>query len=404
MSDEGSFLKDEWGPWISREVQCNDPITSEVITQEVLRSDPAGVDLLSSYPSIEDFPGMEEWLDLDKWKGNQVFAHMNKWDFHKNSKQARDSWENLHAWHLAHRDPNEDVELGDPISLNYASLLTSPMSWSKMWEIIFRDVEAGNSSTGRRERDEDASSSSNAKPKMKPNFLHPRSKQVDREALSKSTNMVELNRVTNPLYTEKDQRVALVKDPSHAEAYIQQNVDTPGALFLIRLKHCEGEFAVGLGRRTFDEAVDDAENGVYQIEWFERKNKKENNWGIQPGFRLAISGYHNRKPIFMKSTESIKDFMLLVVQVTKRSKGSDHPVLSQDTMQALRATMLKESKSKSDVHSQSDEVEEQSSSDEGFYAAITSDNEDEAESECEEEEVEEWKRVVSQPSKRKCKV
>ena len=37
-----------------------------------------------------------------------------------------------------------------------------------------------------------------------------------------------------------------------ATTYLQQNRSQKGALFFIRLKHTEGELAVGLGRRDFD--------------------------------------------------------------------------------------------------------------------------------------------------------
>ena len=51
LSDEGSFEKDEWGPWQEKLVDVEDSLTGEWKQQCVLRSDPAGVDLMRSYPA-----------------------------------------------------------------------------------------------------------------------------------------------------------------------------------------------------------------------------------------------------------------------------------------------------------------------------------------------------------------
>lgn len=336
LSDEDTFYRDEWGPWIDKEVPRNDDVTGEVIMETVQRSDPLGVDLISSYPNIEEFPGLEEWLDLESWKAEQVFHHLKRWEFFSNGETAKASWAELHTWHTAHQSSN-DIALGEPLSLpSGASFSTTPMPWSDMWSIILRDVD-------NESEESSIPFTQTSKDKRKGGgqpFLDPLSKRVDREALSTSRSAVELNRVTNPNYTEKQQRVAIAGDKKSGLAYVSDHINTEGSLFLIQLKHQEGEFAVGLGRRTFNKDVDVTEESKFEIEWFERKNKSKHCWGKQPAFRRAVHGYaSNRKKIYSKSVESIDDFIQLAVKTTKATIGSDEPVLSQDTMDALRAKM-----------------------------------------------------------------
>lgn len=401
LSDEATFERDEWGPWIQTEVRCNDTATGELITKTVFRSDPDGVELVSSYPDINDDPGMEAWLDLESWKANKVFYHLDRWKFHQNGDASRSSWRALNAWHESHQDSNLDIELGEPISLPSASLATSPMSWVKMWEIILKGVKCGDDSGLTKDKASlsPASGSVNAKSKD-PRFLHPREK-LDREALCKAKSVVELNRVRHPKYTEADQRVAVAKDACYGGEYLRDNINEPGALFLIQLTHHEGEFAVGLGRRTFNDKADLPKDSKYEIEWFERKNKKEHSWGKQPGFRLAICGYQNNqrgKPIYTKSIESMDDFLSIAVQVTKKSKKSSEPVLSQDTMQALRATVIQK-KDHDDSEKDDDEDEDDEEGDEDDDDAAISKYDDSSVS----SESRSFRRSSFHPSKRRSK-
>ena len=110
-------------------------------------------------------------------------------------------------------------------------------------------------------------------------------------------------------------------------------------LFLtIGLKHAEGELAAGLGRRTFDAQYDDDSAEKYDIAWFERKNKRVDEWGKQPGFRLTVANYDSRRrPIPQTSVESFSDFIPIAVQTTPATAGSNEPSLSQDCLAALRA-------------------------------------------------------------------
>lgn len=387
LADESSFECDEWGPWIEKEVNVNDQITGQIVTRKVLRSDPMGVALIRSYPDVKDFPGLEDWIDMDMWKGERVFEHLQKWKFHRDAAAAKASWDSLHGWHMCHQDPNVDVDLGEPMRFGTATLSTTPMPWSKMWEIILDTADAQTQS------DVNIACGNRMVAERPRPFLHPRSKErLDREALSKSTNVVEKNIITNPNYTDKQQRAAIAKDPGNGVSYLHDNLDVPGALFLIKLNHKEGEFPVGLGRRTFDPEMDCLSESKYHIHWFERKNKKRFSWGDTPCFVLAKSGYDKktRKAIYyVTSVESFKDFIPLAIQVTKASLV-DEPRLTLDTVDAIRSMFAADK----------EEAEEDEEEDE----------EQDAEEEVEEEPVSESDsesegsfRFISQPSKRKRK-
>lgn len=194
------------------------------------------------------------------------------------------------------------------------------------------------------EAGDDKGGEQSAKPtKTTDEFLDPTSKTVDREKLSSSVNIVELNRVTSSRYTKKSQRVSLLNEKGRGGSYICKNINKPGALFFIKLAHYEGELRVGLARRTFDSEKDKPELESYAVEWFERKNKREASWGKKPGFRQAIVGYDpKRKPIISTSIEALEDFLPIEVQVNKGKANvanENEPSLSQDCMDSLRMHM-----------------------------------------------------------------
>lgn len=360
LSDEASFEKDEWGPWVETCVEMNDPETGAVHMKTVLRTDPKGIDIVRSFPSIDDDPGLEDWLDTSSWKFKKVFADLRKWRFYNDEKEAlhiRDEWDMLKDWHISH-PLAEDVIIGGPLSLREdTEVSTSPMSWKQMWDIIIKGTvqfdgkEAGEAST----------SASNSVPndESRDHFLDPTSKRVDREKLASSMNVVELNRVTGTNYTKKSQRVSLLTDKGRGASYVSKNINKSGALFFIKLAHYEGEFRVGLARRTFDADKDDEKSHKYAIEWFERKSKKESSWGKKPGFRLAIVDYDSRrKPIISSSVESLDDFLPIEVVLTKGSKVENEPTVNQDCMDALRSYMNMIRSSSSDEEDCSEEEEE----------------------------------------------
>ena len=305
VSDEATFAKDEWGPWEERSISRNNPETGALEMVTVLRSDPAGVQLMASYPEIGDFPGVEEWMDEDKWHFYKVFDGMSKWSFKGgDGTSAKTFWDGMKCWHTSHKDA-KSWTIGEPLQLGEGvSLSTTPtLSWSEMWAII--DLTASPLSSSA------TSSSNSSSMTTAPSFLDPL-KPLDRDALQSSTDPAELNRVTHPGYTKAEQRAKRVASSTLGESYISENIDKEHALFFIKLGHKEGELAVGIGRRTFNSTADEPEKGSYEIEWFERKSK-QHSWGRQPGFKPTRP---TRRKVMQRSLEDIQDFIPLTVQAT----------------------------------------------------------------------------------------
>ena len=327
LSDEGCFEKDEWGPWEERFVQHNNPETGRVELVKVLRSDPAGVRLMKSYPNISVDPGVTPWKDDSAWKREKVFADLARWEYSQlqsdAAQVAASKWGALSRWHQSH--PTSDtIVVGAPIAIsNDLELRTPLLSWPEMWNVLKTHISAPAQLTSAAPAVAGPSTS--------------RKRRANRDALSASTSAALVNVVTHPGYTEKDRRTALLKDHELGADYVLDNISTDGTLFLIKLQHPEGEFAVGLGRRTFNDDMDGETAQAFEIEWFERKNKKVASWGKQPGFRPAVESYDaQRKPRIMCSVEQICDFLPVAVKVTPATEGSDEPSLSQDCMLALR--------------------------------------------------------------------
>eukprot|EP00965_Chrysotila_dentata_P197883 6178470-Pleurochrysis_carterae.AAC.1 len=61
----------------------NNPLTGILEEINVLRSDPAGVQLMARYPDVKDNPGVEDWLPPDKWSSRRVFSDIHNWKYDK---------------------------------------------------------------------------------------------------------------------------------------------------------------------------------------------------------------------------------------------------------------------------------------------------------------------------------
>eukprot|EP00965_Chrysotila_dentata_P070341 2323970-Pleurochrysis_carterae.AAC.1 len=59
------------------------------------------------------------------------------------------------------------------------------------------------------------------------------------------------------------------------------------ALFLVESIDAEGEFALGLVRRTFDETLQQLADGEVTVHWYQRISRNH-SWGRQPGFKLCM--------------------------------------------------------------------------------------------------------------------
>ena len=395
--------------------------------QTVLRSDPDGIDLMHSYPDIADDPGLEKWHTPDTWSADRVFADMQKWSFPEASAASSPqvAWDGLKQWHNIH-PLSSTVTLGQPLKpSSEVAIPTCPtLSWSDMWKIIAPGGQ-GSSQGGN-------SSSHAANPERA--FLNPLSKRPDREHLSQSRNVTELNRVRDSHNTRTRIQQALLSENSEWESYLEENLNKPKALFMLRLEHREGELALGLGRRTFNSKVD-IEGKQYEMEWylhphpnpepeppninptqtlattraptrarFERKNKKKVDWGKRPGFQLAKVGYRaNRQSIYWTTTENSTHFLPVKI-VTYSKFGSNEPILSEGCLAAIREFVAKEkgegkkassskrgkaSSSKKSEEEDEDEEDEDEDEDEGDEDEEDEDEEDEDEDEDEEESQEE---------------
>jgi hypothetical protein len=140
------------------------------------------------------------------------------------------------------------------------------------------------------------------------------------------------------------------------KSYVHNNIGEKGVLFFINLKHSEGELALGLGRRSFQEK-DDSKPGRYWIRWFVRKSRKD-SWGVRPGFRLAKK---HENPL---SLENVQHFLPLQIQTTPAC-DADAPILTADCLTAARAMLSAMPARKSDEDEDEDEGEEDVEIEEG---------------------------------------
>lgn len=123
------------------------------------------------------------------------------------------------------------------------------------------------------------------------------------------------------------------------QAFLNSTFETNGELFLIELDHLEGEFKVGLGRRTFSKDNDDLMQREVEVEWFERCNRRQHAWGDTPTFQLTVRGYDRRSrqslgPV--TSVEPIDRFLPVEVSLTKGSDPMSKPRLMAAVTAALR--------------------------------------------------------------------
>ena len=362
LSDEATFKKDEWGPWVEKMVEHNNEETGRVELVKVLRSDPAGVRLMKAYPNIGIDPGVTSWIDESAWKRDKVFSDLSRWAYPElddaGKIKAKGAWASLGSWHASH-PTSDSIVIGQPATICPGlSLPTSLPTWSEMWKVLKTNVIAppiapspavaapaapaaavtaiaAPGAAAAAPAALPAPTAAAAAPTAAPAAAGNR--RIDRHSLSSSSTAATVNVVFHPGYTHQDQQAARLNDYDLGRAYLRENVSESGALFFVSLQHREGELKVGLGRRTFNNALDDSDSHKYEIEWFERKNKRERSWGKQPGFRLTVGGYdRSRKPYPSRSLEAFADFLPVAVQLTPASAGSDQPALSQACLLALR--------------------------------------------------------------------
>ena len=193
LADEATFEKDEWGPWIEQLIEHNNTESGAVELVKVLRTDPAGIELMHKYPDISIDPGVTPWAENDNWKCDKVFSDIAKWSFTHLSRNAasaaKQTWADLYAWHQAH--PSSDtVVVGQPEAVNDSKQFSTPLlPWSEMWKVLKSYVAPVPSASM-------PAASSDCEPA-------PRRSGVDRQQLGLSLSAAEVNIVTHPGYTEK---------------------------------------------------------------------------------------------------------------------------------------------------------------------------------------------------------
>ena len=233
LSDTGTFEKDEWGPWEEKSVRINDPVTGEIRWQTVLRSDPAGIELMSSYPDTSLDPGVEPWKEDDEWKRDKVMSDLlRRWTFGTKVEDRRADWGQVERWHRAY--PTSDtirlVEDQNIISSFGGSAVLQPqLTWHNMWKVLKPDWDCA-AEAAQAAPDQQAGSSSTE-------FQHPLSKRVYREALSKSHSVAELNRVRDGKNTTQAITTSIAMDSKVWGAHLQKNLNKKGQLWLIKLSH-----------------------------------------------------------------------------------------------------------------------------------------------------------------------
>ena len=163
LSHEATFEKDEWGPWIEKFVPRDDPETGLPKLEKVLRSDPAGVVIMKSYPSLEDNPGLEPWhpaephsdtkvkagasgdgqlrskKDDSSWRQSKVMGDIQRYTFTRCSAEqaetCRREWRAWDVWHKAHPTSDSIVLTSDlDVGGGFPPVKTSPqVTWEEMW-------------------------------------------------------------------------------------------------------------------------------------------------------------------------------------------------------------------------------------------------------------------------------
>lgn len=351
ISDSPTFERDEWGPWMQTQVQTNDA-TGKVVTVGVLRSDPAGVDLMCKYPDIAADPGVEPWKAADDWEMKKVFSDLAKWDFGQvqQSQAARAAWSELGNWHLSNPAADTFVASKQEVMSQGAALPTLPessLSWNNLWSILKRNAPVPLQRAPQP-----------AAPPPPP--VAGQSRRHDREHLGTTSSAAEANIVIHPGYTKANQAEARLLDDRVRHAYVRDNLEKQDAVFFVELGELEGELAVGLARRTFNSEQDKLQDEVYEMQWYRRKSTNH-SWGQGPTFKLATKTEGRRK-VPEVDMISIDTIIPLAVQMTRGSSSSSVK-LTKCCMQALRQLHDKAETRGSESGSASAESEDDSDDD-----------------------------------------
>ena len=337
LSDEASFDKDEWGPWMDVFIDG----------KQVQRTNPQGVTIMQSYPSIQDDPGWEPWIraskdsvgaetakKVDGWNREKVFYDLTRYKYvHLNPVEAaaaKSEWADLHTWFKGHQTP-EDLIMPGPIQLNAdVSLSTEPyLSWADMWAKVSTLAPSAHTSETH-ESDRTRTSQPASAVGALADLRHP-----DRQQLATGKSAAVSNVVSHAGYTARQRTAALAADVSVGQHYVQTAIDVQGALFLIELEEFEKEFKVGLGVRTFNAALDDDEN--IEIAWYQPTSRTF-KWARSTQFKWTVQGYDrkSRKSLGPDLSLEERSHILPIRVETTNASSSDAPRLKQSVVDTLR--------------------------------------------------------------------
>eukprot|EP00965_Chrysotila_dentata_P224117 6193992-Pleurochrysis_carterae.AAC.1 len=107
----------------------------------VKRSTSTGVEVMRGYPDVNNYPGVEDWLPMEKWSMQKVFDDIYQWDYVDKSKAAmyQCQWEALCAWHTAYSASDSitigmlhDVHVADGLKIGGCPAV----SWGEMWSLL----------------------------------------------------------------------------------------------------------------------------------------------------------------------------------------------------------------------------------------------------------------------------
>jgi len=288
----------------------------------VKRTQPDGVELVNSYPTIDTDPGYEDFLERDVWSAERVFKDISGWDFRVNSNAYRRQWKDLATWMSRNRSAANQIGSGHtsiPVS-DDTSFTTNTPSWTELWSKL-DSAASPRASDGPIPAVAASSALVLVQPPVQGSATAPdipekqASRRPNRSAIAASTNLCVLNAVQHSDWTAADSERHRVAEPEVWAEHVRRNFHAKNVPWLIRLKHAEGEFSVGLAVRNFDDS-DDSANHSYSMRWYERKSKKVHSWGKQPGFKFAVAAYEGHKAIPMINNEAFEDFIPIIATLS----------------------------------------------------------------------------------------
>jgi hypothetical protein len=317
-----TFDMDERGPWCDAWVDYEDPATGAMRRKRVLRTEPSGVKFLTKIPDLRIDPGFEEYIPDASWQRQEVFRQLSKYKMPQSAQpDAHKVLASLGEWHAMNQRLSELplFPIRWPASAPHMQgleMATTIGPWHDLWATLLqfspRPPPHGPLSASPASAASSAASAiaaataaaADARSQINPGTSVPRASQV--------------NVVRHTSYTTKDASMAKLLDAG--ESYVQENINSEGALFWFELEEADGEFSVGLGRRWL-EATGARELAALRVgedmnvAWYQRKSSRH-EWGATAAYRYPVVYIRSRQKIRHVSSESTDSVLAFVVDVT----------------------------------------------------------------------------------------